>query len=76
VFTEYYLDVPINNSEICDSNIDLGYEDNVFNMLGGNVANFISQSYFSGYDASLDPYCIHLVDKPRKIMWNCNAPKS
>jgi len=48
---------------ICDAN-DLGYEDN-FSMLGGNVDDFISLGYFSGYNASLDPYYMYLVDKPR-----------
>jgi len=42
----------------------------MFNMLSGSVANFLFQGYFSGYDASLDPYCIYLVDKSKKIMWN------
>ena len=39
-------------------------------MLGGNVDNFPSLRYFCRYDASLEPYCIFLVDKPRKIVWN------
>ena len=39
-------------------------------MLGGNVETFESLGYFSGYDAALDPYCINLVGKPRKILWN------
>ena len=42
----------------------------MFNMLGGNVDNFLSLGYFYGHDASLDPYCIYLVDEPIKIMWN------
>ena len=42
----------------------------MLNALGGNVDIFMSLGNFSGYDASLDPYCIHLVDKPRKIMLN------
>ena len=42
----------------------------MFNMLGGNDEIFESLGNFSGYDAVLDPYCINLVDKPRKIMWN------
>ena len=66
---EYSLDTPI-NPKICDSNVDLGHEVKMFNMLGGNVDNFLSLGYFCGYDASLDPYCIFLVDKPRKIMRN------
>jgi len=65
---EYTIDVPID--EICDSNVDIGYADNMFHMLGGNVETFESLGNFSGYDATLDPYCINLVDKPRSIMWN------
>ena len=42
----------------------------MFNMLGGNIETFESLGNFSGYGAALDPYCIYLVDKPRKIMWN------
>ena len=57
-------------SKICDSHVELGYEDNMFNMLGGNVDNCLSLGYLSGYDASLNPYCIYLEDKPKKIMWN------
>jgi len=40
----------------------------MFSMLGGNVDNFVSLGYFSGYNVSLDLYCIYLVDEPRKIM--------
>ena len=67
---EYCFDVPIDNFMKCDSNTELGHKDNMFNMLSGSVANFLFQGYFSGYDASLDPYCIYLVDKSKKIMWN------
>jgi len=63
---EHYFDVPNDISKLSDSNIDLGRE----NMLGGSDENFGSLGYFSGYDAALDPYCIYLVDKPRKIIWN------
>jgi len=63
--TEFDFDVLVDNPMFCDSNVDLGYEDDMINMLGWNVANFISLGYFSGYDASLDPYCIYLEDKPR-----------
>jgi len=34
------------------------------------VDNFMSLGYFSGYNASFDPYYMYLVDAPRKIMWN------
>jgi len=66
---EYDVAEPIDNSLICNANIDLGYEDKMFNMLGGNVDNFLSLGYFSGYNASIDPYCVCLEDLPRKIMW-------
>jgi len=38
---EYYINVPIDNAMICDANVNFGYEDNMFNMLGGNVDNFM-----------------------------------
>ena len=69
-FPKHSFDVPNNISKLCDSNIDLGHENNLFNMLEGSDENFVSLGYFSGYDAALDPYCIYLVDMPRKIMWN------
>jgi len=40
-FPEYYFNVPIDNFMICDSNVDLGREDNMFDVLGGNVANLL-----------------------------------
>jgi len=33
---ELDFDVPIDNFEICDSNVDMGNKDNVLNMLGEN----------------------------------------
>ena len=65
-----HLAAPKDISTICDFNVDLGHENNMFNVLGGNVDHFESLGYLSGYDAALDSYCIDLVDKPRKIMWN------
>jgi len=67
---ECHCDAPNDDSKICDSNVDLGHEDNMLNTLGGNGETFESLGYFSGYDVALDPYCIYLVDKPRKILWN------
>jgi len=66
---KYTYDMPIDNFEICDSNFNLGHEDNMFHMLGRNVDHFESLGNFSRYDAALDPYCMNLVDTPRKIMW-------
>jgi len=63
-YPEYCIDVPINNHMICDAIVDLGYEDKMFNMFGGNVDKFMSLGYFSGYNASLDPYFMYLVDVP------------
>ena len=40
--SELGFDVPIDNFEICDSNVDLGHEDNMFHMLGRNVDQFES----------------------------------
>jgi len=51
-------------------NVDLGYDDHIFHMLHGNVDHFESLGYLSGYDAALNPYCLSLVDMPRKIMWS------
>jgi len=56
----------MDNFEIYDFNVGLGNEDKVLNTLGGNVETFESLGNFSGYDAALDPYCINLVNKPRK----------
>jgi len=66
---ELDFDVPIDNFEICDYNVHLGHEDNMFHMLGENVDHVESLGNFSGYDAALDPYCMNLVETPRKIMW-------
>jgi len=66
---ELDFDVPIDNLEICDLNVDMGHENNLFNVLVGNNDNFESLGNFSGYDAALDPYCMNLVDMPRKIVW-------
>jgi len=65
----YSLDEPINNPKICDSNVDLGYENNMFSMLGGNVDDFVSLGCFSRFNTSIDPYCICLGDLPLKITW-------
>ena len=40
-------------SKPCNFSVDLGNEDNVLNILGGNVETFESLGYFSGYDAAL-----------------------
>ena len=67
--TKYYIDAPISNPMIFDANVDLGYEDNMFSMLGGNVDDYVSLGYFRGYDPSIDPYCVCLEDLSRKITW-------
>jgi len=61
--------MPIGNPMIFYVNIDFGYEDNMFDVLGGSANNFVSLGYFKGYDPSIDPYCVCLEDLPRKIMW-------
>jgi len=68
--SELDLDAPNDISTICDFNADIGHDNNMFNMLGGNAENFESLGYLCGHNAALDPYCINLVDMPRKIMWN------
>jgi len=67
---EHSFDVPNGISELCDSKVNFGHENNMFNMLGENVEAFESLGYFSGYDTALDPYYIKLGGKPRKILWN------
>ena len=47
---EYSLDAAVDNHKICDSNVDLGYEDNTFDVHGEKVDNFISLAYLRGYD--------------------------
>jgi len=37
---DYFVDVPNDISKLCDFNVDLGRENNMFNVLGGNVENF------------------------------------
>jgi len=34
---EYYIDVPIENPIICDTDVDLGYECNMLDVFGGSV---------------------------------------
>jgi len=62
------MDVPFDNPMICDANIDFGYEDSIFTMVGGIVDNFMSLGYVSGYNKSLYPYCMYLVDAHRKLV--------
>jgi len=50
---EYYFDVPIDSPMICDAIVDLGYDNNVVDVLDGNVDKFVSLGYFSRYDALL-----------------------
>jgi len=54
---ELDFDVPKDISNLCDFNVDMRHENNVFNVFGGNNDNFESLGYHSGYDAALDPYC-------------------
>ena len=51
------IDVAIDNYMICDATMDLSNEDNVFDMLGGNVDDYLSLGYLRWYDPPLDPYC-------------------
>jgi len=67
---KYYIDEHTDNHIICDATMDLGHEDKMFNMLGVSVDDYVSPSYFRGYDLYLDPRGIYLIDKPRKIMSN------
>ena len=44
-FLEYYTDASIDNPMFCYANVDLGCEDNIFDVLGRNIDNFMH--YFS-----------------------------
>jgi len=55
---------------ICDANVDSGSEDPMFHVLGRNFDNFVSLGYCIGYNTSLDPSCMYVVDALRKIIWN------
>ena len=50
--------------------MDLGYDGNMLNVIGGSDETCESLGYLCGYDVAIDPYCIYLVDKPRKISSN------
>ena len=50
--------------------MDLGYDDNMLNVIGGSDEPFESPGYLCRHDTALDLYCINLVDKPRKILSN------
>ena len=65
---EHSFDVSNDISKLCDSNMDLGYDDNMLNVIGGSDEAFESLGYLCGYKAALDPYCINLVDKSKKIL--------
>ena len=54
---------------ICDANVNMSYEDNIFSMLGGNLDNFVTLGYVRGYDPFIDPYCVCLKDLLRKVIW-------
>jgi len=47
-FPELDFDVPIDKLKLCDFNVDLGYDDHMVYMLGGNVDYFESLGYLSG----------------------------
>ena len=61
--SKYYIEAPIDNSMICDATMDLGYENNMFSMLGVSVDDYVSLGYFKGYDPSIDP----LLCMPREL---------
>jgi len=64
----YFINVPIDNPMICDGIVDLGYKDNMFDMLGGNINDYVSLGYFRGCDPSIEPFYVCLEDMLRKIM--------
>jgi len=46
----------MSNPMICNATMDLGYEINMFSMLGRNVDDYVSICYFRGYNPSVGPY--------------------
>ena len=48
---KYFIDKPIENPMVFYANVDLGYEDNMFDVIGGNVDNFLPLGYFCGCNA-------------------------
>jgi len=66
---EYDIVEPIDNFMICNANSDLGHEDTEFNVLGGNVDDYLSLDCFRRYNPCIDPYCVWLGDMLRKIRW-------
>jgi len=55
---------------VCNANVYFGYKGNMFDVVSGNVVNFMSLGCFSWCNASVNRYDMHLVDEPRKITWN------
>ena len=41
------------NPMIFDANIDLGYEDNMFSMLGGSIDDYVSRGYVTGHECMI-----------------------
>jgi len=66
---EYYVDVPIENPIIYYDTKDLGYKDNMFDTLGGNVDDYVSLCYIRGNDLSIAPYYVCTGCFPWKIVW-------
>jgi len=66
---QYYLDEPINNFLMCDANVSLGFVNNMFSILSGNVDDYVSLGCFRGHDPSIDPDYACLKDMPKKVMW-------
>ena len=49
--------------------MDIGYEDNVFDMPGRNVDDNVSLGYIKGYNSSIETYCACLGNMPTKVIW-------
>ena len=45
--------MPNDISKLYNSNMDLGYDDNMLNVIGGSDETFESPGNFSGYNAAL-----------------------
>jgi len=52
---------------IC-ADMDLGYKNDMFSMLGGNVDDYVFLGYFRRFDLLIDPYCVCLENLPKKVL--------
>ena len=66
---KYCIDAPIGNNMIFEATMDSGYEDNVFDLLGGNVDDYAFLGYLRGYSPFINPHSVDLANLPRRVIW-------